>query len=168
MSQKSPLSIGQKAPNFTLSSKTAEGLKRITLSDHFGKQPTLLLFFPMAFTGVCTEEMCSVTAELNVYADLKAAVYGISGDNPFAQEAWAAKEKINVPLLSDYEHQVAAAYGVAYESFLPEMGLGMQGVPKRSAFLIDCAGIIQYAESSNDPKQLPNFEKIKALLAVLK
>ena len=162
------LTVGQAAPDFILSSKTEEGPKQFTLSEAYKKQPTLLLFFPMAFTGVCTEEMCSVTSELNAYADLNVTVFGISGDNPFAQEAWATKENIKVTLLSDYEHHVATAYGVAYESFLPEIGLGMSGVPKRSAFIIDCAGIIQYAESSDNPKQLPNFEKIKAILATLK
>ena len=167
MSQKI-LAVGQAAPDFTLSSKTAEGPKHFALSEALKKGPALLLFFPMAFTGVCTEEMCSVTSELNAYAALNATVFGISGDNPVAQEAWAAKEKINVTLLSDYEHHVAEAYGVAYESFLPEIGLGMSGVPKRSAFVIDRAGIIQYAESSDNPKQLPNFEKIKATLASLK
>ena len=167
MSQKN-LTVGQAAPNFILSSKTAEGPKHFALSEALKKGPTLLLFFPMAFTGVCTEEMCSVTSELNAYAALNATVFGISGDNPFAQEAWATKEKINVILLSDYEHHVAEAYGVAYESFLPELGLGMKGVPKRSAFVIDRTGVIQYAESSDNPKQLPNFEKIKACLADLK
>ncbi|MBM3857941.1 MAG: redoxin domain-containing protein [Verrucomicrobia bacterium] len=167
MSQKT-LTIGQTAPDFSLSSKTAEGPKHFTLKDALTKGPVVLLFFPMAFTGVCTEEMCSVTSELNSYATLSTTVFGISGDNPFAQEAWAAKEKISVTLLSDYEHQVTEAYGIAYESFLPEVGLGMRGVPKRSAFVIDRSGVIQYAESSDNPKQLPNFEKIKGVLAGLK
>ena len=167
MSQKN-LAVAQLAPDFTLSSKTAEGPKKFTLSEALEKGPVVLLFFPMAFTGVCTEEMCSVTSELNAYEALNTTVFGISGDNPFAQEAWAAKEKINVTLLSDYEHYVAEAYGVTYESFLPEIGLGMKGVPKRSAFVIDRAGVIQYAESSDNPKQLPDFEKIKAALAALK
>ena len=162
------LTVGQAAPDFTLSSKTAEGPKKFALSEALKKGPTLLLFFPMAFTGVCTEEMCAVTSELNAYEALNVTVFGISGDNPFAQEAWAAKEKINVTLLSDYEHHVAEAYGVAYESFLPEIGLGMKGVPKRSAFVIDREGVIQHAESSDNPKQLPDFEKIKAILASLK
>lgn len=167
MSQKT-LTVGQTAPDFSLSSKTTEGPKHFTLKEALVKGPVVLLFFPMAFTGVCTEEMCSVTSELNAYAALNATVFGISGDNPFAQEAWAMKEKINVTLLSDYEHQITEAYGVAYESFLPEIGLGMSGVPKRSAFVIDRSGVIQYAESNDNPKQLPNFEKIKAVLAELK
>ncbi len=99
-----PLAVGTKAPDFTLSTKTADGPKQITLSENFRQINTLLLFFPMAFTGTCTTEMCEVSQGLNAYTDLNAAVYGISGDNPFAQEAWAQKEKIAVPLLSDYEH----------------------------------------------------------------
>jgi glutaredoxin-dependent peroxiredoxin len=162
------LAVGTKAPGFTLSTKTADGPKQIKLSDNFGKKNTLLFFFPMAFTGTCTTEMCEVSTGLNAYTNLNAAVYGISGDNPFAQEAWAQKEKITVPLLSDYEHQVAKAYDVMYDSFLPRLNLGMAGVPKRSAFVIDKNGVIQYAESNDDARQLPNFDKIKAKLGELR
>ncbi|MEY2549838.1 MAG: glutaredoxin-dependent peroxiredoxin, partial [Verrucomicrobiota bacterium] len=101
-------------------------------------------------------------------AGMNAAVYGISGDNPFAQEAWAKKENISVPLLSDYEHKIANEYDVMYDSFLPQMNLGMSGVPKRSAFIVDRAGVIQYAESNDDARELPNFDNIKAKLAELK
>ena len=163
-----PLAVGTKGPDFTLSTKTADGPKQIKLSDNFGKKNTLLLFFPMAFTGTCTTEMCDVSSGLSAYSNMNAAVYGISGDNPFAQEAWAQKEKIAVPLLSDYEHQVAKAYDVMYDSFLPQINLGMSGVPKRSAFIVDRNGVIQYAESNDDAKELPNFDKIKAKLAELK
>src|SRR5205807_1491832 len=79
---------------------------------------TLLAFFPMAFTSTCTTEMCGISSDLSAYAEMNAAVYGISGDNPFAQEAWARKEGITVPLLSDYEHKVARIYDAIYESFL--------------------------------------------------
>jgi peroxiredoxin len=163
-----PLAVGTTAPDFTLSTKTADGPKQIKLSDNFGKRNTLLLFFPMAFTGTCTTEMCDVSSGLSAYSNMNAAVYGISGDNPFAQEAWAEKEKITVRLLSDYEHNVAKAYGVIYDSFLPQLNLGMAGVAKRSAFIIDKNGVIQYAESNDDAKQLPNFDKIKTKLAELK
>jgi peroxiredoxin len=162
------LNVGTKAPDFTLSSKTADGPKQIKLSDQFGKANTLLLFFPMAFTGTCTTEMCGVSLDLSAYGSLNATVYGISGDNPFAQEAWAQKEKITVTLLSDYEHEVAQAYGVAYDSFLPQMNLGMGGVPKRAVFIIDRQGVIQYAECNDDARALPNFDKIKTKLAELK
>src|SRR5439155_805695 len=144
---------GTKAPDFILSTKTADGPKQVKLSDNFGKKNTLLLFFPMAFTGTCTTEMCDVSNGLSAYSNMNAAGYGISGDNPFAQEAWAQKEKITVPLLSDYEHKIAKAYDVMYESFLPQLNLGMAGVAKRSAFIIDKNGVIQYAESNDDAKQ---------------
>jgi peroxiredoxin len=162
------LTIGTKAPDFTLSTATAEGPKQITLSAEIGKRNILLLFVPMAFTGVCTTELCEISKGIGSYDSLDCTVYGISGDNPFAQQAWAQKEGITVTLLSDYEHAVAKTYGIAYESFLPQIGLGMGGVPKRSAFLIDRAGVIQYAEASDDPKQLPNFEAIQTKLAELK
>ena len=162
------LAVGTKAPDFSLATKTADGPKQVKLSENFGKTNTLLLFFPMAFTGVCTTEMCGASGDLEQYTSLNASVYGISGDNPFAQEAWAQKEKITVPLLSDYEHKVAKDYDVMYDSFLPQINLGMGGVPKRSAFIVDRNGVIQYAESNDDAKALPNFDKIKAKLAELK
>ena len=162
------LTTGTKAPDFSLPTKTADGPMQITLSDNFGKTNTLLLFFPMAFTGTCTTEMCNTSQELPNYSNLNTTVYGISGDNPFAQEAWAKKEGITVLLLSDYEHKIAKRYDVMYDSFLPQMNLGMSGVPKRSAFIIDRQGIIQYVESNDDARALPNFEKIKAKLAELK
>jgi glutaredoxin-dependent peroxiredoxin len=161
------LSIGTKAPDFALSSKGSEGIRLIRLSDNFGKRNTVLLFFPMAFTSVCTTEMCETSEELNVYAKLGAAVYGISGDSPFALDAWAAKEEIGVPLLSDYDHSVAKDYDVYYESFAPDRNLAMAGVAKRSAFIIDKNGIIQFSQSSDDPRQLPNFDAIKAKLSEL-
>ena len=161
------LSIGTKAPDFSLTSKTSDGLKLIKLSDNYGKNNTLLLFFPMAFTGVCTAELCGMSAQLDAYEEANAQVYGISGDSPFSLEVWAQKEQINVPLLSDYDHVVTKAYDVAYDSFAPERGLPMGGVPKRSAFIIDRNGVIQYAESSDDPRQLPNFDAIKGKLSEL-
>src|ERR1700694_3857717 len=131
-----PLAVGTKAPDFTLSTKTADGPKQINLSDNFGKRNTLLLFFPMAFTKTCTTEMCSVGNGLREYEQMNSQVYGISGDNPFAQEAWAQKEKIGVKLLRDYEHRVAKDYGVAYDSFVPQLNLGMASVCKRATLII--------------------------------
>jgi peroxiredoxin len=162
-----PIAVGTKAPDFILPTKTSDGPKQIRLSDGFGKGNTLLLFFPMAFTGTCTTEMCGVSTDLSAYASLNATVYGISGDNPFAQEAWAQKEKITLPLLSDYEHTVARAYDVAYDSFLPQLNLPMGGVPKRAVFVIDRDGVVQYAASNDDARELPNFDEVKAKLAEL-
>ena len=154
------LPVGSKAPDFELSSKNAEGIKLVKLSDNFGKNNTLLLFVPMAFTSVCTSEFCSVSEGLVTYEGLNTVVYGISGDSPFSQEAWAQEEKITVTLLSDYEHSVAKAYDVAYTSFFPSKNLPFGGVAKRSAFVIDRNGVIQYSESSDDPRVLPDFEAI--------
>lgn len=162
------LKVGDKAPDFELSSKQADGIKKIKLSGNHGAKNTLLLFVPMAFTGVCTKEFCEISAGLGQYTALNADVIGISGDNPFAQEQWALKEKITLTLVSDYEHKVAAAYGCAYDSFLPAKNLGMGGVPKRSAFVVDKQGVIRYAEINDDPGKLPNFDAIKACLAQLK
>ncbi|MDF1753419.1 MAG: redoxin domain-containing protein [Verrucomicrobiales bacterium] len=162
------LSVGDKAPDFELTTLGANGPELVKLSDNIGKGNIVLLFVPMAFTGVCTQEFCSVTSELSEYESLSAKVFGISGDNPFAQQNWKEKEGIEVTLLSDYEHGVAKAYDVAYDSFLPEKNLTMGGVPKRSAFVIDNEGVIQYAESSDSPGDLPDFGAIKAKLGELK
>jgi peroxiredoxin len=161
------LSVGSKAPDFSLSTKDASGIRLVTLSDNFGKTNTLLLFFPMAYTSVCTSEMCDMTASFGTYEGFNTVVYGISGDSPFALEAWANQEKIRIPLLSDYDHSVARAYGVAYDSFRPEANLPLSGVAKRSAFVIDRNGVIQHAENSDNPKQLPNFGAIQAKLKEL-
>jgi peroxiredoxin len=154
-----PISVGTKAPDFTLKTKRGEDLKDIKLSENFGKKKTVLLFFPLAFTGVCTKEMCDVSSGLSVYEKLDAAVYGISVDSPFAQEAWADKEKIQIPLLSDLNKEVSKAYGTL---LLDLIGLG--SVSARAAFVIDKAGVIQYSEQTPTPLELPNFEKIKSTL----
>ncbi len=161
------LAVGTPAPDFTLSTKTAEGPALWKLGEHVGSSNIVLFFVPMAFTGGCTKELCEITATMTDYTALDATVVGISGDNPFAQAAWAEKEGIRMTLLSDYEHEVAKAYDVAYDQFLPAKNLTMGGVPKRSAFIIDKQGIIQYAESSDDPGQLPDFTAIKTKLATL-
>ncbi len=161
------LSVGDKAPDFELTTLGANGPEVIKLSDQVGSTNVVLLFVPMSFTGVCTQELCSVTSELSEYENLNAKVLGISGDNPFAQKAWAEKEGISLTLLSDYEHTAAKAYDVAYDSVLPAKNLHMGGVPKRSAFIIGKDGNIAYAESSDNPGDLPNFDAIKAKLAEL-
>ena len=153
------LAVGKKAPDFTLKTKTAEGPKDVKLSDHFGKKNTVLLFFPLAFTGVCTQEMCDVSKGLDAYSKLNAQVYGVSVDSPFAQEAWAQKEKITITLLSDLNKKTAESYGV----LLPDL-IGLGSVSARAAFVIDKNGVIQYSEQTPTPKELPNFGAIKAAL----
>lgn len=159
------INIGDIAPEFVLPSKNADGITLVSLKDSLKAGPVLILFVPMAFTGTCTEELCAITNELNTYKSLNATVLAISGDNPFAQEAWAKQERIGLTLLSDYDHKVTAAYGVAYDSFLPEHNLPMSAVPKRSAFVVSPDAKILYAEVNDDPSKLPNFEAIKSVLA---
>src|SRR5574342_91599 len=110
--------VGSKAPDFTLKSKQASGLEDVKLSNNFGKKNTVLLFFPAAFTGVCTTELCDITAGLNAYNSLNADVIGISVDTPFSQEAWAQKEKIGITLASDLNKTTAKAYGVLLDDLL--------------------------------------------------
>ncbi len=153
------LEKGQKAPDFTLKSKTADGLDDVTLSNNFGSRRTVLLFFPFAFTGVCTEEMCTMSGAQADYKALDAAVYGISVDSPFTQEGWAQANSITLPLLSDFNKETAAAYDVLYEDLL-----GFKGVAKRSAFVISKDGDITYSWSSDDPHNLPPFEELKSAL----
>src|SRR3954467_11011196 len=111
-----PLAVGSKAPDFTLKSKTADGFKDVKLSDNVGKKQTVLLFFPAAFTGVCTQEMCDQTSGLGEYEKLGAQVYAISVDNAFSQEAWAKQNNIRVTILSDLNKTVTKAYDVVFPS----------------------------------------------------
>ena len=155
--------VGTKAPDFTLKSKQASGLVDVQLSTNFGKRNTVLLFFPAAFTGVCTQEMCDITAGLNGYSGLNADVIGISVDTPFSQEAWAQKEKIKVTLASDFNKQVTKQYDVVFP-----MLAGVGDTAARAAFVIDKNGVVQYSEQTPSPKELPNFNKVKETLSKLK
>ena len=156
------ISVGSPAPDFTLKSKNASGLVDVKLSDNFGKKNTVLLFFPAAFTSVCTKELCDITSGLGAYSGLNADVIGVSVDTPFAQEAWAQKEKITIPLASDLNKEVTKKYGVLFP-----MLAGIGDTAARAAFVIDKQGVVQYSEQTATPKDLPNFEAIKAALAKL-
>ena len=160
----SPLKVGDQAPDFTLVTLTAEGPQLVKLSDEIDKSNVVLVFFPAAFTSVCTTEMCDVSSGLSSYEALDTKVFGISGDSPFAQGEWAKKEGITIPLLSDYEHKVAEEYGIAYTQFAPEKNLIFGGISKRSAFVIDKKGTVQYAEVLENPKDLPDFAKVQETL----
>ena len=157
------LSVGSKAPDFTLKSKGADGLRDVTLSANFGRKNTVLLFFPLAFTSVCTNEMCDITAGIGAYSDLNAEVIAVSVDSPFAQEAWAQKNNIGITVASDLNKTTAKNYGTLLDDLL-----GLGSVSARAAFVIDKDGVIQYSEQTPTPKELPNFEAIKATLAKLK
>jgi len=156
------IKVGSKAPDFTLKSKSPVDAD-VKLSNNFGKKNTVLLFFPLAFTGVCTKELCDVTAGLNAFKDLNADVIAVSVDSPFAQAAWAKQEKIGITLASDLNKTVTKAYDVVFP-----MLAGVGDTSARAAFVIDKNGVVQYSEQTPTPKDLPNFEAVKATLAKLK
>ena len=156
------ISVGSKAPDFALKSKQTSGMVDVKLSSNFGKKNTVILFFPLAFTGTCTKEMCDITAGLSAYSGLNADVIGISVDSPFAQEAWAQKEKIGITLASDLNKTTTKAYDVVFP-----MLAGVGDTSARAAFVVDKNGVIQYSEQTPTPKDLPNFEAVKAALAKL-
>ena len=154
------LAVGTAAPDFTLKTKNAEGLHDITLSSHKGNDNVVLLWFPAAFTGVCTKEFCDLSGGIHNLPG--ATVYGVSCDSAFAQEGWAKAEGITVTLLSDYEHKTTEAYDVV----LPDLA-GLGPASKRAAFVIDKAGIIRYSEETATPGDLPNFAAILEVLQTL-
>jgi peroxiredoxin len=154
-----PLSTGTKAPDFTLKSMGPKGLEDVTLSANFGQRPTVILFFPLAFTSVCTQELCDVTAGLGGFAELSADVIGISVDSPFAQDAWAKKENIGIRLLSDLNKDVTKAYDVVFPGLA-----GIGDTSARAAFVVGKDGVIHYSEQTPSPKDLPSFEKISETL----
>lgn len=156
------INVGDQAPDFTLKSKSGDDMNDISLSDYRDSKNVVILFFPLAYTGVCTEEMCSVSGGLADYEALDAQVLGISVDSPFAQEAWANENDITIPLLSDFNKEVSAAYGSQFEDLI-----GFKGVAKRSAFVVDKSGVVRFASVSDDPTELPDFDAIKACLQAL-
>ena len=147
---------GQQAPNFTLFNTEK---KEISLTDYKGKN-VVILFFPLAFTGVCTAELCNIRDNYNVYTSLTAEVIGISVDSLFVLEKFKNSENYNFDLLSDFNKTASKDYDTLYETF----AFGMQGVSKRSAFVVDKNGILQYAEVLEDAGKQPNFDAIKACL----
>ncbi len=153
------ITVGSKAPNFTLrNTEKAE----VSLGDYKGKN-VVLLFFPLAFTGVCTTELCTMRDDIATYEGLDAEILAVSVDSLFTLEQFKKAENYNFQLLSDFNKNVSRAYGALYEDFV----LDMKGVSKRSAFVIDKEGIIQYAEVLESAGDLPNFEAVKAELAKL-
>lgn len=157
-----PIPVGSKAPDFALRTKTTEGLVDVKLSDSFGQRNTVLLFYPGAFTHVCTQEMCDVTQGLGKFTAANAQVYGISNDTPWVLEEWAKQVKIGFPLLSDFRHEVAKAYDVVWPNF---SGLGPGTA--RAVFVIDKEGVIRYAEQTPTLLDFPKYDEIQAALAQL-
>lgn len=153
------IEIGQPAPQFTLFNTEKE---KISLADQKGS-PVLLLFFPLAFTSVCTKELCGVRDNIAFYNNTKAKVFGISVDSLFTLKQFKQEQHLNFDLLSDFNKEVSSQYGSLYEQF----GFDMKGVSKRSAFVIDQDGIVRYAEVLENAGEIPNFQAIEAALQKL-
>lgn len=153
------IQVGQPAPDFSLYSSEKQ---QVTLSELKG-QPVLLLFFPLAFTSVCTAELCSVRDNIGWYNNINAQVFGISVDALQTLAKFKEDQHLNFTLLSDFNKEASRAYGSIYEQF----GYNMKGVSKRSAFVIDKDGIVQYAEVLENAGEVPDFNKIQAVLAGL-
>jgi peroxiredoxin len=150
------IQVGQPAPNFTLFNSDKQ---KVSLSDYAGKN-VLLLFFPQAFTGTCTKELCSTRDNISLYNQANAEVFGISVDSVFTLGRYKEDQHLNFPLLSDFNKTVSSAYGALYDNFV----FDMHGVSKRSAFVVDKQGIIRYAEVLETATDLPDFEAIHKTL----
>ena len=154
-----PADLNVKAPDFELMSHQGESIK---LSDKLSQGPVVLAFFPLAFTGVCTEEMCEFRDGLADFSNLKAQVFGVSVDSRFALNAFAQQNKLDFPLLSDFNKEVSKAYDAQYETFL-----GLNGVAKRSVFVIDTEGVVRYRWVSDDAKVKPDQSAVREALSKL-
>jgi len=154
------IQIGQQAPDFTLFDSDKQ---KVALSDYKGKN-VLLLFFPQAFTGTCTKELCSTRDNIALYNSANAQVFGISVDSVFTLAKFKEEQHLNFPLLSDFNKTTSSAYGSLYDSFV----FDMKGVSKRSAFVVDKQGIVRYAEVLETATDLPDFSAIQKTLETLK
>jgi glutaredoxin-dependent peroxiredoxin len=153
------IQVGQQAPDFTLYDSDKQ---KVTLSDYKGKN-VLLLFFPQAFTGTCTKELCSTRDNIALYNQSNAQVFGISVDSIFTLAKYKEDQHLNFPLLSDFNKTASTEYGSLYENF----AFDMKGVSKRSAFVIDKNGVVRYAEVLETATDLPDFTAIQKTLKEL-
>ena len=156
-----PVKVGDKAPDFTLADTDK---KPRSLKEFIGKK-TVLAFFPGAFTGVCTKEMCAFRDSLSRFNELSAQVVGISVDAPFSNKAFATQNNLQFPILSDYSRAAVKSYGIVLENFA---GLSGYAAAKRSVFVLDNQGIVRYAWISDDPGVEPKYDEITQALTSLK
>ncbi len=152
---------GEKIPDISLFDTEK---KKVSLTDQQGKN-LVILFFPLAFTGTCTIELCTIRDNIADYNNTDAQVYGISVDSLFSLGKYKAEQNLNFPLLSDFNKEASAAFGVLYDTF---PAFEMQGVSKRAAFVVDKAGVIRYAEVCAMPSDLPDFAAIQQTLQSLR
>lgn len=152
------VSVGQKAPGFTLADSTR---KPVSLSDFAGKK-VVLFFYPGAFTGVCEKEMCTIRDTMADFDGGGAQVIGISVDAPASNNAFAAKNGLKFPLLSDYSRYVSSIYCGLINNFAGLIGLTASN---RAAFVIDASGTVTYAWISENPAVEPPYDEVKKAIA---
>src|SRR5688572_5364428 len=153
------IDVGSKAPDFELPDSDKKMHK---LSDYKGKN-VVLLFFPAAFTGVCTKELCQARDEMSLYNNMNAQVLGISVDMPFSLGKFKAEQNYNFPLLSDFNKAAITAYDCKFDEWI----VGLKGVAKRSVFVIDKEGTVRHAEVLPNAGDYPNFDAVKKALESL-
>ncbi len=151
--------VGAKAPDFTLMNQDREP---VTLSEQVKKGPVVLAFFPAAFSGVCAKEMCTFRDSASELNRVSAQVLGISVDTFFAQKAWADAQKLNFPLLSDFNKDVIRQYGVVN----PDM-IGLKDIAKRAVFVIDRNGTVRHREVLDDARNEPDYARVTQTLTSL-
>lgn len=155
-----PLTVGDRAPDFSL--PPAPGPDLVSLSSFRGRENVVLLFFPLAFSSVCTDEICAMAENLQRWSGLNARVLGLSVDSPFVVQKFARETGAGFPILSDFNKEAMTAYDVVYDDFF-----GLRGVAKRSAFVVDRDGVIRYAWVTDDADELPDFQEIRAAVDAL-
>jgi peroxiredoxin len=158
-----PAELNQRAPDFTTKACDGEKIEDFTLSRELGKENLVLAFFPLAFSPVCTNEMCSFRDSMSQFNSLKARVYGISVDSPFVLNAFIKANELKFKLLTDFNKEISRAYGALHEDLM-----GLKGVSKRSVFVLDKNGTVRFKWVSDDPRQLPDFGAITKTLEDMK
>ena len=154
--------VGEKVQDFTLPLCDGEKIETFTLSEQLGKGNIILAFYPLAFSSVCTKEMCQLSDDYAKYDGLGADVYGISVDSPFALNAFIQAHNLTFKMLSDFNREVSSRYGVLHEELM-----GLKGISKRSVFVVDRDGVVRYSWVSEDPGVMPDFAEIEGALKQL-
>lgn len=157
------IKVGEKAPDFAAKKADGKEVSNFRLAEEIGKDNLVLAFFPAAFTGVCTKEMCTFRDEIAEYGKLGARVFGISVDMPFSLNKFHQENTLSFPLLSDFNKEAITRFGVAYEDFL-----GLKGVAKRSVFVIDRKGVVRYVWTTDVAKDFPPLADVRKAIGGLK
>lgn len=150
------INAGDRVNNFTLQNENGD---KVSLTDLNDGSKVVLLFFPLAFSSTCTEEMCQIRDNMKLYDSLRVNVAGISADSFFTLKEFKKANNLNFTLLSDYNKEISRYFGCMYDDYY-----GMKGVPKRSAFVINSDNIVEFAEILEDSSKLPDLKAVKSAI----